>query len=154
MSLSLHAVGPISPQRISYVKANEFIKLLDEERPVSELSRVLTPGTYYIGSGNGVIQWDGQSVYHAPPNGDIEVFDYMKRSGRDFNAGSSSRSNFAGFGRHGTESLAHEVASIQNGRSAGLQSSMERNSRVEASEMESPWSRGWAEAERQENLCR
>jgi len=80
MSLSLHSSTPLSTNRISYTKANEFIKLLDECRPAHELSNVLAPGTYHIGSGNGVIQWNGQIAYHAPPDSEVEVFDYLKKS--------------------------------------------------------------------------
>lgn len=148
----------MTTSRISYTKANEFIKLLDEERSAQELTRVLVPGTYYIGSGDGVIQWDGTTAYHAPPNGDVEMFDYLKKSdmGRGFASGSSQRSDrddFDSFGGRGMDRLAHDVAGIQNGRSGGLQSSLQ-SGRGQAAEMDSPWSRGWAEAERQEKLRR
>lgn len=116
---------------------------------------MLVPGTYYIGSGDGVIQWDGTTAYHAPPNGDVEMFDYLKKSssGRGFASGSSQRNDFDSYGGRGMDRLAHDVAGIQNGRSSGLQSSLQ-GGRAQVADDDSPWSRGWAEAERQEKLRR
>lgn len=61
-----------------------------------------------------------------------------------------ARSQRAEGGRNAMGGLLHEVATLQNGRSGGLQSSVEGSRWEEQVDMDSPWSRGWAEAERQE----
>lgn len=149
MSLASHTVSAIGGQRIPYSKANEFLKLVDQEQSARELSKVLLPGTYYIGFGDGIIQWNGQIAYHAPPNGDMEIYDCLKMS-KNNAASRSTHSSKVHSGRNAIGGLLHEVAELQNRCRSSSQGFGTDTQRDQPDEMESPWSRGWAEAERQE----
>lgn len=128
---------PIS-QTITYTKANEFFKLLDEEHPAQELLLVLSPGTYNIGKGPALLHWDGKVATHTPPAGEVEVYDYLVQSGH--RGKQSHTSGTTGLARHSSTSMGYEIASVHNGSSRGLQSSLQSG---RSEEMQSPWARGW-----------